>query len=82
MKKNEIVIKIIQTPVGRTASIERIKEVKKKVAYLGEGREPDDVSAYNAETGEAMQSYIPGCRSYIVPLDADEESKIVQELVE
>lgn len=53
-----------------------MRDVRNGVAYLGDGREPDDVSAYNAGTGDAQVDYIPGFRSYLAQLDAGEEKLV------
>lgn len=80
-KKNEIVVKVIEGAGFRTASLARVQAVKRGVAFTGEGTKPDDVDAYDAETGQAKVNYISGFTSYLVALDGGEESKIKGEEV-
>lgn len=81
MQSGDIVIKIIEGPSARTATLERIQGVRDGVIYLGDASERDDVNAFNARTGWAMRNYISGFRSYLAALDGGEEAKIRAEMV-
>lgn len=82
MKKNELVIKVIEGGGVRTAAIRRVMRVVKGVAYLGDATKPDDVNAYDVKTGRAKVDYIPGFSSYLVQLDDGESVKVIKSLVD
>lgn len=77
----DTVIKVIEGPNARTATLERIREVRGGVVYLGDATELDDVNAFREATGRAMVDYIPGFRSFLAALDGGEDAKIRAELV-
>lgn len=81
MQPGEIIVKIIEGAGSRTASFERVKDVRDGIIYLGDASEPDDVNAYSERTGHAKVNYIPGFRSYLASLDGGEEDKIKTEMV-
>lgn len=73
-------MKVIEGGGTKTATIARLRGGYKhstyNVVFTGEGVDWDDIDAYNANTGNATQDYIPGFKSYLVHLDGGEEERL------
>lgn len=80
-KRDELVFKVLQGPACRTGTIERIRDVRDGVAYLGEAQEPDDVNAFDSRTGNAKSNFLMGFYSFLVALDCGVEDQIKLETI-
>lgn len=67
-EKNDKVIKIISVGGSLTATLQVVDSVKNNKVLLVDG-----VTEFYLDTGKQIENWIPGCTSYIVPLDGDEE---------
>lgn len=78
-EKGEKVIKILEIAGTKTATLQVIESAKTHHVY-GQVFQLEDSSATFDEYGREIDPVIMGCRNEIVPLDGDEESRMLNML--
>ena len=75
-KKGQRMVKIIDVAGSRTATVQTVESVDKRVVRL-----VDSSLTYDAVTLEEREPPIPGCHSYLVWFDDGEEKRVLKKAV-